>query len=622
MVKRILVDGLYPENIQVAVVKDDVLEEIEGASPSKKVITGNIYLAKITRIEPGLQAAFIDYGEEKNGFVPFSEIHPNYYNIPGKYKDLGQESEAMPGEAQTSDEQSQDNQGNNENAAQEDLHEHDENIEQPRRKPVGRYKIQEVLKRNQVLLVQAVKEVRGNKGASFTTYISLAGRYCVLMPNCDSSGGISRRISNPSERKKLQKAFDEINEGNTNKSMGFIIRTSGQGKTKKEIKTDYNYLVKQWNDIRQKTLSSDAPAFIYADECLLKKIVVDFYDAQTSEIIVQGDGTYNSIKHLIDFMSLGKHLKVSQFKESMPIFHKFKVDEQISALYDPVVYLRSGAYIVINKTEALTAIDINSGRSTSEKNIEETALKTNMEAAREIARQIRIRDISGLIVIDFIDMIHSRNRRSVERVMRDVLRESRAKVQIGHISPFGLLEISRQRLRPSFLEINAVPCEHCSGTGMIKSNAINAAAIFKMVEFEIAKNKTTKAINVYLSPAMTLFVLNHKRPEIRALEAKYKVSISFLPEEGIKSHGFAMEVSEVIEHQPEEVVQDIKIATPENITKKGGSSPAKKSTQPTEQANNQQKSRAKKFNRNKKNATRAKKQTTSQEEPQMDAGVE
>lgn len=613
MVKRILVDGLYPENIQVAVVNDDILEEIECVNPSKKVITGNIYLAKITRIEPGLQAAFVDYGEEKNGFVPFSEIHPNYYNIPGKYKD---QDVATVEEEQTSEED------HSEITPSEDLQEHDENIERARRKPMGRYKIQEVLKRNQILLVQAVKEVRGNKGASFTTYISLAGRYCVLMPNCDSPGGISRRITNPSERKKLQKAFDEITANNPGQSMGFIIRTSGQGKTKKEINTDYNYLVKQWNDIRQKTLSSDAPAFIYADECLLKKIVVDFYDSQTSEIIVQGDKSYDALKKLIDFMSLSKRLKITQFKESIPIFHQFKVDEQISALYDPVVSLRSGAYIVINKTEALTAIDINSGKSTSEKNIEETALKTNMEAAREIARQIRIRDISGLIVIDFIDMMHSRNRRSVERVMRDVLREGRAKVQIGHISPFGLLEISRQRLRPSFLEMNAVPCEHCAGTGMVKSNAINAAAIFKMVEFEIAKDKTTKAINVYLSPGMTIFVLNHKRSEIRALEAKYKISISFLPEEGIKSHGFAMEVSNVIEHKPEELEQNVQVSMPENLRKKVGSAPAKKVTQPKEQDNEQQKPRSKKSRNRKKRTIKSSTHKNLQDSPQIDAGPE
>lgn len=567
MVKRILVDGLYADNIQVAVVKDDVLEEIECASSSKKLIKGNIYLAKITRIEPGLQAAFIDYGDVKNGFISFSEIHPNYYNIPGHHKDdeqvaLNQVYDSSIVDGNVINESEDPALDNDIHAEQEvgfdrsdDVSEA-ESIVADKKRYSKRYKIQEVLKRNQVLLVQAVKEIRGSKGASFTTYISLAGKYCVLMPNCNSSGGISRRVTSDAERKKLQKAFDEITESNNGQSMGLIIRTSGQGKSKKEIKTDYNYLVKQWNEIRQKTLSSNAPAFIYADDNLLKKSIVDFYDADTSEIVVQGEEAYNAIKDVLSFMSLGKRIKVTCFNETIPIFKKFNIDEQIAALYDPVVYLKSGAYIVINKTEALTAIDINSGKSNTEKNIEETALKTNTEAAKEIARQICIRDISGLIVIDFIDMLHARNRRTVEKLMRDELRMSRARVQIGRISMFGLLEISRQRLRPSFIEVNGSICKHCAGVGMLKSDDVHAATMFKMLDFEIAKTKGIKVLTVYLSPEMTIFVLNHKRNLIQILENKYKLSITFLPEEGLKPGGFAMEVNEVADVKAEENNQE------------------------------------------------------------------
>lgn len=570
MVKRILVDGLYPDNIQVAVVKDDVLEEIECASSSKKLIKGNIYLAKVTRIEPGLQAAFIDYGDVKNGFISFSEIHPNYYNIPGHHKDdeqpapnQGYDSTVGDGNAiSEATDLAPDSDIPIEQDAGFDKFEEvseAENIVADKKRNSKRYKIQEVLKRNQVLLVQAVKEIRGSKGASFTTYISLAGKYCVLMPNCNSPGGISRRVTSDAERKKLQKTFDEITESNSAQAMGLIIRTSGQGKSKKEIKTDYNYLVKQWNEIRQKTLSSNAPAFIYADDNLLKKSIVDFYDADTSEIIVQGDDAYNAIKDVLSFMSLSKRIKVTCFKEEIPIFKKFNIDEQIAALYDPVVHLKSGAYIVINKAEALTAIDINSGKSNTEKNIEETALKTNTEAAKEIARQIRIRDISGLIVIDFIDMLHSRNRRTVEKLMRDELRLSRAKVQIGRISMFGLLEISRQRLRPSFIEVNGTICKHCAGAGMVKSDDVHAATMFKMLDFEIAKTKGIKSLTVYLSTEMTIFVLNHKRNLIQALENKYKLSMTFLPEDGLKPGGFAMEVNEVVDVKAEENNQEVEL---------------------------------------------------------------
>jgi ribonuclease E len=602
MVKRILIDGLCPDSVQVAVVKDDVLTEIEYASTSKKQIKGNIYLATITRIEPALQAAFLDYGGERNGFISFSEVHPNYYNVPaldrrdtlpnntenGKpsYASSFEEEKKLDADVDSIDKDTFEAQGQNSKIVAEDVENKSPNYYQEdfrlddsesvsenvldlskgevdstkcdsefisdedearetsiraEEKTSKQYGIQEVLRRGQVLLVQAVKEMRGNKGATFTTHISLAGKYGVLMPNCNSPGGISRKITDVSARKELKQLLKDVVGPKGATPIGFIIRTSGQGRNKDEIQADYNYLVQLWNNIRTKTLASEAPAFIHSDDSLMKKVVVDLCDSETVEVVVQGESVYKELIRVIGFMALEGCIKVVQFNELVPIFSKFHVDTQIAALYSPVVYLNSGAYIVINHTEALTAIDINSGKSTSEKNIEETALKTNIEAAREIAKQLRLRDISGLIVIDFIDMIESKNRKVVERIFREALYSDKARVQLNRISMFGLLEMSRQRLRPSFLEIYASQCKHCLGMGVVKSDEINAISMLKMVEFEIAKTKNVQVFTVYLSPEIVEFVLNHKREEIKALELKYKVSIMFLAEAGMKSGAFAVE---------------------------------------------------------------------------------
>ncbi|NRA73906.1 MAG: Rne/Rng family ribonuclease [Rickettsiales bacterium] len=553
MDKRILVDAAYPNNTQVAVIKDNRLEEIEYTSTTKKLIKGNLYLAKITRIEPSLQAAFINYGEEKNGFISFSEIHRDYYNVPVKYRqqDIDEHTES---EESITEQVSQEKDVKNENEPLEDNVEENENslkdvdsvssddenyIEKIKQENAERYKIQEVLKKDQILLVQAVKEARGTKGAMFTTYVSLAGKYCVVMPNSVSSGGISRRIADIEARKKLQKIFDQINE---KAQLSFIIRTAGQGRGKRDIQTDYNYLVKLWNNIREKTLSADAPAFIHAEDDILKKTVRDLYDKDTKEIIVQGEEGYKSILSTVKLMTLTKHVKVQKYGEKTPIFDKFKISEQISSLYDSVVHLKSGSYIVINRTEALTAIDVNSGKSTSERNVEKTAVKTNIEAAEEIVRQIRLRNISGLIVIDFIDMMDSRNKILVERTMRNLLRNDKAKLQIGRISNFGLLEMSRQYLRPSFTELNAIPCDQCKGNGVIKSNEITAVKIFKTIEQEILDNKNTSVLNVHLSSKMALFMLNHKRKEIKALEDKYQISLFILQDHDVSIDCFAIDI--------------------------------------------------------------------------------
>ena len=559
MDKRILIDARYPSNLQVAVVENNRLEEIEYASTTKKLIKGNVYLAKVTRIEPSLQAAFIDYGEERNGFISFSEIHPDYYNVPFKYRKLKSQDKNEhvdePGDDLASEDGEALKEGHEEGETgelgydevegeivendAENISSYDENyVEKVKQENAEKYKIQEVLKKDQVLLVQVVKEVRGSKGAMFTTYISLAGKYCVVMPNCVSNGGISRRIINIEARKKLQKIFDEINK---KAELSFIIRTAGQGHSKKDIQKDYNYLVKTWNNIRANTLSADAPAFIHAEDDILKKVVRDLYDKDTTEILVQGEEAYKSMALTVKLMALTRYVKIKKYNENTPIFSKFKIDEQLSSLYSSTVNLKSGAYIVINHTEALIAIDINSGKSTSERNVEETAIKTNIEAAKEIVRQIKLRDLSGLIVIDFIDMIESRNRSFVERTFRNLLKSDKARVQIGRISNFGLLEMSRQYLKPSFLELNTIPCEHCKGRGVVKSDETNATMVFKTIEGEILGNKNIEVLNVYLSPKTALFMLNHKREEIKKLEGKYNISIFILQEYKMGADSFAME---------------------------------------------------------------------------------
>jgi ribonuclease E len=534
MDKKILIDAVNHGNIQVAVVENGRLEELEYTSNIKQLIKGNVYLAKVTRIEPSLQAAFIDFGDEKHGFIPFSEIHPDYYDVPGKHRATEQSEEDNSEEGNVEEVDSP-----KDDSAEDIDSPDDENyMEKVKRKNSERYKIQEVLKRNQILLVQAVKEVRGNKGAMFTTYISLAGKYCVVMPNCDTAGGISKRVTNIEDRKKLQKAFDEISDKG---QLGFIIRTAGQGHTKAEIKTDYNCLVKIWNNIREKTLSATAPAFIYAEDDILKKVVRDLYDKDTKEIVVQGDEAYTNLLETIKLMALTKYVKVNKYNGKSPIFNAFRIDEQLAALYSPVVQLKSGAYIVINPTEALTAIDVNSGRSTSERNVEETALKTNLEAAREIARQVRLRSISGLIVVDFIDMFESRNRSYVERTFRDFLRKDKAKIQVGHISNFGLLEMSRQLIKPSFAELNTVPCPHCKGRGFVKSDATNATMILRTIEKELSYNNNIKQLKVYLSSQMALFILNYKREDLKELEDRYQISILVMQDLTVGSDSFAME---------------------------------------------------------------------------------
>lgn len=540
MTKKILIDASYSESSQIAVVDKGKLVDLESTTNSKKIIKGNIYLAKVTRVEPSLQAAFIDYGGEKNGFVPFAEIHSDYYDIPSKHKD-GIEEDAK--EDRNEDVEKSDLDAvvdeivGDENS--EEQNSDDQDIENIKKKNVEKYKIQEVVKRNQILLVQAIKEERGNKGAAFTTYISLAGRCCVIMPNSGSKGGVSKKIEDVEERRRLKAIVDDISEANP---VGVIIRTIGMGRSKENIEKDYNYLVKLWNNIREKTLVSNAPAFIHSEDSAFKRVIRDLYDHSVDSIIIDGKDAFQEMKDVVRNMSSEDEINIVPYQDNVPIFNKYKVDEQILSLYNPVAYTESGAYIVINPTEALISIDVNSGKSTSEKNIEKMAVSTNIDAAKEIVRQIRLRELSGIIVIDFIDMAETKNRRLVEKTLRDLLYKDKAKVQVGTISSLGLLEVSRQRLKPNFLEANTIICNHCNGKGVVRSHGSNSNTILKTVEGEVT-DKTSK-VNVFASSETVLYILNHKRDDIRDVEQKHGISIIFQQDSKMSLDGFAVEVIE------------------------------------------------------------------------------
>ncbi len=488
MTKRMLIDASHPEETRVVVSNESQLEDFDFESSTKKQLKGNIYLAKITRVEPSLQAAFVDYGGQRHGFLAFSEIHPDYYQIPQADRKLLREPSPPPdvdgGEPEAFAHNGAANGAAEEGAGDEapvavatDPDEEaaevfDEQARQRSRLLRG-YKIQEVIKRRQIMLVQVVKEERGNKGAALTTYLSLAGRYSVLMPNTGRGGGISRKIANPADRTRLKAIAREIE---VPEGMGLIIRTAGQARSKLEIKRDYEYSLRLWNDIRELTLQSVAPCTIHEEGALVKRAIRDLYSRDIDEVWVEGDEGYKTARKVMSMLMPSRARRVKPYKDDLPLFHRYAVEEQLDTLHQPVIHLRSGASIVIHTTEALTAIDVNSGRSTRERNIEETALKTNLEAAEEIARQLRLRDIAGLVVIDFIDMAEGRNQRSVERRLRDHLKTDRARVQLGRISAFGLLELSRQRLRPSFQELSTQSCPVCAGSGAIRSVEFGGAA--------------------------------------------------------------------------------------------------------------------------------------------------
>jgi len=563
---KMIIDAAHPEETRVAVLSGNRLQDFDVESVSRKQIKGNIYLAKVIRVEPSLQAAFVDYGGNRHGFLSFSEIHPDYYQIPIEDRqallaaheadvieedDPEEPSEEVPGDGL---EEEPDPEAGPEADAAGAVDDEDDDEEvgtpKPTRKGVEtlggddveeahpkrrvhnhrHYKIQEVIKRRQILLIQVVKEERGNKGAALTTYISLAGRYCVLMPNTARGGGISRKITNGVDRKNLKSILAELKipEG-----MAVIVRTAGTKRTKAEIKRDYEYLMRLWDSVRDLTLESTAPALVHEEGNLIKRSIRDLYTGDISEIIVAGDAGYRLAKDFIRLLIPSHAKRVQPYAESTePIFQHYQVESQLDAIHSPEVQMKSGAYIVINPTEALVSIDVNSGRSTRERNIEETAFKTNLEAADEIARQLRLRDLAGLIVVDFIDMEVSRNNVQVEKRMKDAMRNDRARIQIGRISPFGLLEMSRQQLRMSLIETSSEPCPYCGGTGIRRSTDSASLVALRAIQEE-ANRQRAKELIVHVPTAVALYILNQKRPALTGIEQDTGMSVVVTADESL-----------------------------------------------------------------------------------------
>ncbi len=504
MAKTMLIDAAHPEETRVAVLDGNHVEDFDFEVASRKQLRGNIYLAKVTRVEPSLQAAFVEYGGNRHGFLAFSEIHPDYYAIPHD------DQEAIKAELARAE------------AESEDEEEDDEARDERRRRILTRrYKIQEVIRRRQIMLIQVVKEERGNKGAALTTYLSLAGRYCVLMPNTGRGGGISRKITQVTDRKRLKKIATDLE---VPQGQGLIIRTAGAKRTKTEIKRDYEYLSRAWETIRDETLKSVAPALIYEESSLVKRAIRDLYDKDVDEIHVDGEAAYKEAKDFVRMLMPSHAKRVHSWKDATPIFAKHGVERQLDSIYSPVVTLKSGGYIVINQAEALVAIDVNSGRATRERNIEQTAFKTNMEAADEAARQMRLRDLAGLIVIDFIDMDEPKNDRTVEKRMKENLRFDRARVQMGKISGFGLLELSRQRRRTGVLEGTSHVCDNCQGSGRVRSVESAALALLRALDETAAKQKNHE-IDARTATDTALYLLNEKREALSIIEENRHVRV-------------------------------------------------------------------------------------------------
>ncbi|WP_019218641.1 Rne/Rng family ribonuclease [Bartonella florencae] len=596
MSNKMLIDASHPEETRVVVVHGNKIEELDFESEHKKQLKGNIYLARITRVEPSLQAAFVEYGGNRHGFLTFSEIHPDYYQIPiaDRLALLEEEEKAAIGDnyADVSPEETNknkkrsrktkkderknsmaadiENDTTSEDITADEVEEtfsatvsHDdiemvgaedvrEELPTYQRRQERQYKIQEVIKRRQILLVQVIKEERGNKGAALTTYLSLAGRYSVLMPNTARGGGISRKITNVQDRKRLKEIVKELE---VPKGMGVILRTAGANRTKAEVKRDYEYLTRLWDTVRTLTLKSTAPCLVHEESNLIKRSIRDLYNKNINEILVSGDQGYREAK---DFMRMlmPSHAKVVQpYRDPIPIFARNNIEIQLDKMLHPQVSLKSGGYLVINQTEALVAIDVNSGRSTKELSVEKTALQTNLEAAEEIARQLRLRDLAGLIVIDFIDMLEERNVKLVEKKLKDCLKSDRARIQVGHISHFGLLEMSRQRIRISVLESTTHPCPHCAGTGNVRSESSIALHVMRSIEEYLLHNPQHNII-VRTPVATALYVLNHKRNILVNLEARFKLNISIEADDSIGSQHLIISKGTIAETVSQPIFED------------------------------------------------------------------
>lgn len=562
MSNRLLVDAAFPEETRVAIIdENNKIQNIDREADSIKQLKGNIYLAKIIRLEPSLQSAFINYGGDRHGFLPMSDIHPNYYNIPEEKKtdlravkffnDLDKQYIINTNSAEdaTDDDFVDENFLEIDNETGEPIIEDNEEIEDDfsdfdiqeyenndyneeisdnddESKPIKysdfrKYKIENVLKEGQYLLVQVLKEERGNKGVALTTYITLAGKYSVLMANVEGKGGISKKITNIRDRKILKNILNTISPDG-NKSV--IIRTAGVGKKPEQIFRDYVYLTRLWGTIKKVSLESEAPTFIHSEDDILKRSIRDLCDDDVKEIVVEGSKAYKHIKSLVKVIMPEQKTNIIEHIEKTPIFYKYEIEEQIENLYMNVVALPSGGSIVIDQTEALVAIDVNSGKSTKEKSVEEMAVATNVEASKEIARQLRLRDIGGLIVIDFIDMFENKNRRAVERAMRDATLMDKAKVQIEKITVFGLLEMSRQRVNSGLYERVNEKCKNCEGHGTVRSKYITANNILRTVKYA-TKERFVRVVNVFANPEVVNFMLNYKRTEIIDIEKNYDIYI-------------------------------------------------------------------------------------------------
>ncbi|MEN9873601.1 MAG: hypothetical protein RL186_498 [Pseudomonadota bacterium] len=521
MSKTMLIDAAHPEETRVVVLSGNQIDDFDFEAKAKKQIRGNIYLAKVTRVEPSLQAAFVEYGGNRHGFLAFGEIHPDYYQIPAA------DREAILAEEAAQAQIDEDSDG-------------DDEAVRARRAAQRRYKIQEVVRRRQIMLVQAVKEERGNKGAALTTYLSLAGRYCVLMPNTPRGGGISRKIATATDRKRLKSIIADLD---VPKGMGLIIRTAGAKRTKTEIKRDYEYLLRLWDDIRERTMASTAPELIHEEDNLVKRAVRDLYDKDVDAILVDGQEAFDEAQDFMNMLMPSHVQKVQLYKGATPLFSRMKVEHQLDSIHSPIVQLRSGGYIVINQTEALVAIDVNSGRSTRERSIESTALKTNLEAAEEAARQMRLRDLAGLVVIDFIDMEENRNDRAVEKRMKDALRFDRARVQMGKISAFGLLEISRQRRRTGVLEGSSHICEACDGMGRVRSPESASLQALRAIEAAVANRKDCE-VALHADLATALYVLNEKRAHLSRLFTEHGLVVRVFAESDMAAGQFRYEIIE------------------------------------------------------------------------------
>ena len=517
MSKRLLIDARQIEETRVITTTNDIIDDFEYEVHSRRQLKGNIYLARVTRVEPSLQAAFIEYGGNRQGFLAFSEIHPDYYRIPveDKKKLIAEAS------AQTDEELKLIENINEDNA----LDYNEEDLKKVKKNLYRNYKIQEVIARRQILLVQVVKEERGTKGAALTTYISIAGRYCVLMPNTPRGGGVSRKIANITDRKRLKKVVDELDVPT---GMAVIVRTAGSKRTKTEIKRDYSNSTSIWENVKNLTLESNAPFLIHEEGSLVKRAIRDLYHSDINEVLVDGNEAYKTCKNYMKSLMPSHAKKVQQYNDDKnPLFQKYKVDSQLHDIFNPKVTLKSGGYLIIDQTEALVAVDVNSGKATRERSIEDTALKTNLEAAEEFARQARLRDLSGLIVVDFIDMEENKNRINVEKKLKETMRKDRARIQIGEISNFGLLELSRQRLRPSVVENSSELCPHCGGSGRIQSIEVSAIQILRSIEEECSSEENM-AISVSAHSDIIIHILNNKRSHLNEIEIRYGISINFI----------------------------------------------------------------------------------------------